>query len=356
MDRYTRQTILDEIGEAGQESLENASVLVIGAGGLGCPALQYLAAAGIGHIGIADFDVVEESNLQRQILFTMDQLGQNKSTAAKEKLNALNPNIKISVFEEGLNEDNVEELFTAFDIIIDGTDNFDSKYLINDAGVKFGKPIIYGAINQFDGHVSVFDAKQGPCYRCLYPAKPKGHIPNCAEAGVIGAVAGIIGTTQAMECIKLIIDHENFEPLIGTLFSIDLKTMRTRSLEIPKDPNCPTCAKTSDQITLPKITKEKSCAMIKNISIEEAKTQNNFLFIDVREQEEWDEGHIEGATLLPLSELLNREKPNLPKDQNILLYCRSGKRSFDAAQILTAQGYDNLMNLEGGYLAWAENA
>lgn len=359
MDRYARQTILDEIGAEGQKRLSEASVLVVGAGGLGCPALLYLAAAGIGRLGIADFDVVDETNLQRQVLYSTDQIGQNKARAAQEKLQALNPTITIEIFEDGLNEVNAEELFKNHDIIIDGTDNFDTKYLINDAGVKFGKPVVYGAINQFEGQVSVFDAQKGPCYRCLYPEKPEEHVPNCAEAGVIGAVAGMIGTAQAMEVIKLVTAHENFKPLIGTLFCIDLKDMRVRMLDIEKQEDCPVCSKNLSEIELPKIAKQTSaeiCAFVRNVSVGEAKSDQDWLFIDVREQEEWDEGHIEGAQLIPLSTLMEGHVPDLPKDKTILLYCRSGKRSLTAAQILNMHGYSDMLNLVGGYLEWSEAA
>lgn len=242
MDRYARQIVLDEIGEDGQEKLLRAKVLCVGAGGLGSSILLYLAAAGVGTIGVADFDNVEECNLQRQILYDTNQIGSNKASNAKKRLKELNPNITVNIYPNGLTDKNVEELFTAYDIIIDGTDNFETKFLINDAGVKFKKPVIYGAIQGFEGQVSVFDSNLGACYRCLYPESLKHLSVNCEQGGVIGTVAGIIGTVQAMQAIMLIIAHESFEPLIGKLWIIDAKTMQTRLLDIPKDQNCPICS------------------------------------------------------------------------------------------------------------------
>lgn len=350
MDRYARQTFLKEIGMAGQAKLKNASVLVVGAGGLGCPALQYLTAAGVGHIGITDFDDVDQTNLQRQILFDVMQVGKNKALAAKEKLTLLNPDVKISTFTDGLNTQNIEELFSTFDIIIDGTDNFDSKYLINDAALKFHRPVIFGAINQFEGHISVFNYKGGPCYRCLYPEKPKNHIPNCAEAGVIGAVAGTIGTLQAMEAIKMIVSDASFKSLNGHFFSIDLKTMRTRNLEIQKDANCSVCSKNPENIELKKTTMI-SCAIPQQITARETKNIDA-LFIDVREEDEWNNGHIEGAELHPLSKMMEGNLPNLPKDQTVIIYCKSGQRSQYAIELLKAKGHTNLINMSDGYLGW----
>ena len=233
-DRYKRHLVLPEIGNEGQEKISRASVLCIGAGGLGCPALLYLAAAGVGRIGIVDFDKVDETNLQRQVLFTTDDLNRNKAEVAKERLSKLNPDIEINAVPEELDNKNAEGLFSGYDIIIDGSDNFETKFLINDVAVKTGKPFIYGSILGFDGQVSVFNYNDGPCYRCLFPQAPEGHIPNCAEAGVIGAVAGIIGTTQVMEAIKITVGHESFEPLSGKLWTIDLHTMENRLLQLPQ--------------------------------------------------------------------------------------------------------------------------
>ena len=243
MNRYDRQIRLPEIRQEGQDKLLKVSVLCVGAGGLGSPALLYLAAAGVGQIGIVDFDRVDESNLQRQILFDTEAVGKPKVLEAARRLKALNPTIHIESYDEELNTRNAARLFPQYDVIIDGTDNFETKFLINDAAVKFGKPWVYGAIQGFDGQASVFNYKGGPCYRCLYPEKPKGRIMNCAEGGVIGAVAGLIGVTQALQAIQIISGHENFEPLSGRLMTLDTRTMHTRILALKKNPECAACGK-----------------------------------------------------------------------------------------------------------------
>ncbi len=348
--RYNRQTILPEIGEEGQEKLQNASILCVGAGGLGCPALLYLTAAGIGHIGIIDFDVVDESNLQRQVLFSVEQVGRNKATAAKQRLKALNPAIKITAYEEELSDKNAEKLFNKYNIIIDGTDNFSSKFLINDAAVKYNKPFIYASILGFDGQVSTFNVNNSSCYRCLFPAPPTSHIPNCAEAGIIGAVAGIIGTTQAMEAIKLIVNHESFKPLIGKLWTLDLHSMENKVLSLPKDSSCPVCSINKEDITL-EHSPRKSAAITK-ISPEDAQKRTNALLIDVREQNEWDAGHVKGAQHIALSKLQAGYQPDIPKDQEVILYCLKGMRCLQAAEILEKSGHSNLHNVIGGYHDW----
>ena len=350
--RYNRQVILPEIGIEGQEKLSKAKVLCIGAGGLGCPTLLYLSAAGIGNIGIVDFDNVDESNLQRQVLFTIDDIGKNKALAAKTRLNALNPEIKITAYNNELNDKNAEKLFGEYDLIIDGTDNFSAKFLINDAAVKMGKPFIYGSILGFDGQVSVFNHKGCACYRCLFPAPPKGHIPNCAEAGVIGAVAGIIGTTQAMEAIKIIVNNHVLEPLSGKLLTIDVHNMDCRTLTIPKNPNCPTCSKEKKEIKL--TNSSQTCGVISECSPEDVKSNANATIIDVREKNEWDSGHIENALHFALSDLAAGKIPDLPKDQEIILYCKKGMRGQQADQILKAKGFTNITNMCGGYDAWCE--
>ncbi len=346
--------ILPEIGTKGQEKLHKSKVLCIGAGGLGCPALLYLSAAGIGHIGIVDFDNVDESNLQRQVLFTIDDIGKNKALAAKTRLNSLNPDIKIIAYDFELNDKNVEKLFNEYDLIIDGTDNFSAKFLINDAAVKMGKPFIYGSILGFDGQVSIFNHNGCACYRCLFPTPPKGYIPNCAEAGVIGAVAGIIGTTQAMEAIKIIINNDILEILSAKLWIIDIHNMNCKTLTIPKNPNCPTCSKEKKEEI--KLThSSQNCGIIPECSPEDVKSNTNATIIDVREKDEWDSGHIENAIHFALSDLSEGKMPNLPKDQEIILYCKKGMRGKQAAQILKSSGYTNITNMCGGYDAWCES-
>jgi len=348
--RYARQTILPEIGENGQKRISDASILCIGAGGLGCPALLYLAAAGVGRIGIIDFDRVEETNLQRQVLFSTDQIGKYKAIAAKEKLDALNPCIEIEAIAQELSDENALSLFKSYDLIIDGTDNFASKFLINDAALKCGKPFIYASILGFEGQLAVFGAPDGPCYRCLFPHAPKHNVPSCAENGVIGAVAGILGTMQAMEAIKLIVAHKDFNHLIGKLWTINTRSMETKALNLSRDPACPTCTKQPDQITL--AYKKEPCALIREITPQEMHKKPKIMLLDVREQDEWDKGFIMGAQHAPLSSLLQGHIPDLPKDREIIIYCAHGIRSRNAAEFLKAQGYKNVANMAGGYEAW----
>lgn len=349
--RYHRQTILPEIMPEGQEKLSRARILCVGAGGLGCPALLYLAAAGVGHLGIIDFDIIEESNLQRQILFTTSQTGQNKATAARERLLALNPTIQISAYAEELNNKNAEEIFSSYDIIIDGTDNFSAKFLINDTAVKCGKPFIYGSVSGFEGQVSVFNHHDGPCYRCLYPAPPQSYIPNCAEAGVLGAIAGLVGTQQALQAIQTIIADESFAPLIGKLWMIDAHDMRTQCLALPKNTSCPICSVTKENIMLE--YSSPVCGFIAELTAEQAAENRQAVFLDVREISEWRNGHIATAQHIPLSALSKGLIPDLPRDCDLILYCRSGRRSITAARILLAEGYLNIYSMAGGYEAWS---
>jgi adenylyltransferase/sulfurtransferase len=352
--RYKRQIVLPEIGIEGQGKIANTSVLCIGAGGLGCPALLYLVAAGVGHIGIVDFDVVDETNLQRQIIFTTEQIGQNKAEAATKRLTALNPNIKIQPYPEELTDKNAERLFNKYDIIIDGTDNFSTKFLINDAAIKTGKPFIYGSILGFDGQVSIFGMPNRPCYRCLFPEPPKGHVPNCTEAGIIGAVAGIVGTTQAMEAIKLIVGHESFKPLIGKIWSIDMHSMENKLLSLSKNPACAVCSKEKEEIILNYAS--PVCEIVSEITAKQAQQHNDALIIDVREIDEWNAGHIENSQHIALSSLMQGHTPNLPTNRDIILYCQIGQRSLQAAQILKSQGYINIINMSDGYIGWLKLA
>lgn len=348
--RYSRQVILPEIGPEGQKKISAASVLCIGAGGLGCPALLYLAAAGVGCIGIVDFDTVDETNLQRQVLFTTDQIDRNKAEAAKERLSALNPDIIIEAYPVELTDKNAEDLFKNYDVIIDGTDNFATKFLINDVAVKTEKPFIYGSILGFDGQVSVFNYNGGPCYRCLFPEIPKGHIPNCAEAGVIGAVAGMVGTAQAMEAIKIITDHKNFQPLSGKLWTIDMRSMENLLLSLSKNPDCPACSKAHKDIVLQYAS--PVCGFIPEVTATQAKENDAALLIDVRELEEWEAGHIDGAEHIALSTLMQGTIPELSAECEIIVYCQKGMRGQQAAQILNTHGCLNISNMVGGYEAW----
>jgi molybdopterin/thiamine biosynthesis adenylyltransferase/rhodanese-related sulfurtransferase len=352
LDRYDRQVRLPEIGKLGQDKLKNASILCVGAGGLGSPALLYLAAAGVGRIGVIDFDRVDASNLQRQVLFDTGSVGQPKALQAALRLQAFNPTIDVQAYDEALNVESATRLFPQYDLILDGSDNFDTKFLINDAAVKFGKPWIYGAIQGFDGQVSVFNYQGGPCYRCLYPDKPKGRIMNCAEAGVIGAVAGMIGMTQALQAIQVIVGHDSFEILSGQIWMIDMRSMQTRMLGLKKSHDCPVCSINPQDIQLTYQT--SACAIIPEIEVIDLSLETQALLFDVREAEEWDRGHIPQAKLWPLSKIMQGAVPDVPRDASIILHCQKGVRSLQAGTLLQQAGFSNVRSLAGGYEAWAE--
>lgn len=354
--RYSRQINLLEIGEDGQERLSHSSVLCIGVGGLGSPALLYLAAAGIGRIGVIDFDRVDESNLQRQILFSTATIGQPKATVAKKVLSALNPTIQIDAYDEELNVESAARLFPIYDVILDGTDNFETKFLINDAAIKYNKPLVYGAIQGFDGQASVFGYKGGPCYRCLYPQKPKAQIMNCAEAGVIGAVAGLVGVTQALQAIQIIVGHESFYPLTGKMLAIDTRTMETRILSISRNQKCSTCGHETNRDDIILQYASPVCSYTEEISFADLLSRQGHVLIDVREQYEWDNGHINGAILWPLSRIICGEVPDEMKNEEIIVYCQKGVRSLQAATLLKEHGFTNVTSLSGGYTAWAEKS
>ena len=365
--RYARQTVLPELGSEGQERLKSASVLCIGAGGLGSPALLYLAAAGIGRIGLVDDDAVDISNLQRQVLFKEADQGTPKVEAAKTALAELNSQCQIEAYHQRFSPENAEALIQNYDVIIDGTDNFSSKFLINDACVKFGKPLVYGSILGFVAQVSVFWAKgenyHGPCYRCLYPKQPSGHIPNCAEAGVIGAMAGIAGTVQALEAIKMALGlkwckEKNLEPLLGTLWILDARSMQTKTLKLHKRHQCAVCSADPSNIVLEQA--EESCAAktdVKNISAEDAaKRMGKAVFIDVREAHELTSGRIPKALHIPLGTLLSNEDSvgDIASDTQVIVYCQHGIRSFSAASHLVALGFRNVAHITGGIIRWKD--
>ncbi len=354
MKRYDRQTRLPEIGPLGQAKLAAASVLCVGAGGLGSPALLYLAAAGIGHIGVIDFDRVEESNLQRQVLFSNADIGLPKAFVAAEKLRALNPEIRIESYDGELTVETAQKLIPLYDLVLDGTDNFETKFLINDAAIKFGKPWFYGAIQGFEGQAGVFNHQGGPCYRCLYPEKPSQPVMSCSEAGVIGAVAGMIGVTQALQAIQIIADHASFSPLSSHLWLIDTRTMQTKTLSLNKNPHCPVCRCSKDQIAL--TYPPRMCMAVADINVGQLKSLSGHVLIDVREAEEWQAGHIEGAILWPLSKILAGALPEEWRDQNIILHCQKGVRSLQAASLLKDKGFVRVSHLSGGYDAWLSEA
>ncbi len=347
--RYNRHILLPEIGLEGQEKLKNASVLVVGAGGLGCPVLLYLTAAGVGKLGIADFDVVDESNLQRQVLYTREDIGLPKAVQAKRRLLQLNPFVQIQPYPVKINRENVLDLFKEYDIIVDGSDNFATRYLVNDACVLLNKPLVFGSIFKFEGQVSVFNYKEGPTYRCLYPEPPKeGDVPNCSEIGVIGVLPGIIGTLQANEVIKLITGIG--EVLSGKLLMFDALSMAFTTIAFGMV--------AENKFIKELIDYEVFCGVssvsIKEISSEELKQKlhrsEDFQLVDVRTEDEFTLFNI-GGILLPLSEL-ERRREELLKDIEVVLICQSGKRSKIAAEILEEYGYQKVVSLKDGLNGW----
>ncbi len=364
--RYSRHLIMPEVGMKGQAKLKQAQVLFIGTGGLGAPMGLYLAAAGVGRIGLVDFDVVDASNLQRQVTYSTADVGRSKLEATKERLAGINPHIQIDTHEERLSSENALDLFRGYDIVADGTDNFPTRYLVNDACVLLGKPNVYGSIFRFEGQASVFYAKEGPCYRCLYPEPPPpGLVPSCAEGGVLGVLPGIVGTLQALEVIKLILGEGN--PLIGRLLLFDALKMNFRELKLRKDPQCALC---SEHATIKElIDYEQFCGIpqqeaevqtqsgVPTISVEELKTlmdkKKDVYILDVREPQEWGIVHLEQAKLIPLGELPQAVN-QLSSADDIVVHCKSGARSARAVQFLMEMGFRKVRNLEGGILAWSE--
>src|SRR6201985_201845 len=378
--RYSRHLIMPEVGMDGQQKLKAARVLCVGTGGLGSPMALYLAAAGVGTLGIVDFDVVDVTNLQRQIIHSTADVGRKKLDSAEEKLKAINPYINIRKFETKLSSDNALEIFQDFDIIADGTDNFPTRYLVNDACVLTGKPNVYASIFRFEGQASIFAMPDGPCYRCLYPEPPPpGLVPSCAEGGVLGILPGLVGVMQATEVIKLILGKG--EPLIGRLLLVDALTMRFRELKLRKNPDCPVCG------TNPTITElidyDQFCGIappseigplevardkavgdlpvvdgIPQIPVEELKrkldAKEDVFVLDVREPHEYQIVNL-GAPLIPVGQLPQRlnEIP-VAKDEEIVVHCKSGGRSQNASLALKQAGFTNVKNLAGGITAWAD--
>jgi sulfur-carrier protein adenylyltransferase/sulfurtransferase len=367
--RYSRHLIIPDVAMAGQKRLKNAKVLCIGAGGLGSPAALYLAAAGVGTLGIVDFDAVDVSNLQRQILHSTADIGRSKLASAKEKLHALNPEIRIDTFETALSSENALELFEPYDIILDGTDNFPTRYLVNDACVLLGKPNAYGSIFRFEGQASVFATKQGPCYRCLYPEPPPpGLVPSCAEGGVLGVLPGMIGVIQATEAIKLILGVG--EPLIGRFLIYDALRMRFRELKLKKDPDCPVCGThptvtrlidyeqfcgvapaAAEQTT---VTQATNPAEISAVELKQRLDRGDKLrIVDVREPNEFQINRIPGSELIPLGDVPKRYA-ELDPNEEIVVHCKMGGRSAKAADFLRSVGFKRVLNLKGGVLDWVD--
>ena len=363
--RYSRHLLLPEVGIAGQRRLRGAKVLLVGAGGLGAPAALYLTAAGVGEIGLVDFDRVDVTNLQRQVLYTTQDVGRPKLEAARERLEALNPGVRIVRHEERLTSENALEVLRPYDVVVDGTDNFPTRYLVNDAAVLLGKPNVYGSIYRFEGQVSVFDARRGPCYRCLYPEPPPPDlVPSCAEAGVLGVLPGIIGVLQATETVKLLLGQG--EPLLGRLLLFDALALRFRELQLHKNPECVLCGPHATQKGLidypafcgvPGLDDEAVGRSVPSIEPEALaaalRSPDPPLVVDVREPMEWEISTFPGALRIPRGELTERLDA-LTRARAVVLICSVGTRSAYAVRSLLDLGFQNVKNLHGGLHAWAE--
>ncbi len=383
--RYSRHLIMPEVGIEGQRKLKAASVLLIGTGGLGSPLALYLAAAGIGRIGLVDYDIVDETNLQRQVIHGQSSIGKPKLDSAAARILDINPNVQVDKYNVPLTSDNALELLQPYDVIIDGTDNFPTRYLVNDACVKLGKPNVYGSIFRFEGQLSVFYAEEGPCYRCLFPEPPPpGLVPSCAEGGVLGILPGTIGTLQATEAIKLILGIG--QPMIGRMLLYDAMEMSFNTIKIRKNPNCPVCGVPAEQVQL--IDYEMFCGMpahdrsdfrsqngaqpVEEITVTELKSRldagEDLLIVDVREPHEWQIVALDGTLRITKGEIQTAKNAilagrklrdetvlaQIPTDREVIVHCRTGARSADAIRFLREAGYKNkLLNVKGGIIAWA---
>jgi adenylyltransferase/sulfurtransferase len=362
--RYSRHLIIPDVGMTGQKRLKNARVLCVGAGGLGSPALLYLAAAGVGTLGVIDFDVVDESNLQRQIIHGQSDIGRPKAESARDSIKEINPLVNVVLHEERLDSDNAMRIFQPYDLIVDGTDNFATRYLVNDACVLLGKPYVWGSIYRFDGQASVFWAEYGPCYRCLYPEPPPpGMVPSCAEGGVLGVLCASIGSIQVNEAIKVITGIG--EPLVGRLMIYDALEMSYRTLQVNKDPECPVCGKQPSITEL--IDYEEFCGSVSEDAMKAAAGSTitatelkemldhgeDIFLVDVREPNEYEIVSIPGATLIPKGEFLSGAAlERLPQDKRVVLHCKSGARSAECLAVVHNAGFSDAVHVGGGVLAW----
>ena len=362
--RYSRHLIIPDVAMAGQKRLKNARVLCVGAGGLGSPALMYLAAAGVGTLGIVEFDEVDESNLQRQIIHGQSDIGRSKAQSAADSIREINPLVQVEVHELRLDSSNVMQLFADYDLIVDGTDNFATRYLVNDACVLLGKPYVWGSIYRFDGQASVFWAEHGPCYRCLYPEPPPpGMVPSCAEGGVLGVLCASIGSIQVNEAIKLITGIG--EPILGSLMVYDGLEMEYNKIKIRKDPNCAVCGEHPTVTEL--IDYEAFCGVVSEeaqqaaagstITAQELKdlvdSDKPIYLVDVREPAEWEIVKIPGATLIPKDEILRGDAlASMPNDKQIVMYCKTGVRSAETLAAVKAAGFRDAVHVQGGVTAW----
>ncbi|HEX2189246.1 MAG TPA: molybdopterin-synthase adenylyltransferase MoeB [Longimicrobiaceae bacterium] len=369
--RYARHLILPEVGPEGQRKLKAGRVLLVGAGGLGSPVALYLAAAGVGTLGVVDFDVVDATNLQRQVLHGTGDVGRPKLDSARDRIGELNPHVRVEPHPVRLTSDNAREIVREYDVVVDGTDNFPTRYLVNDACVLEGKPNVYGSILRWEGQASVFWAERGPCYRCLFrDPPPPGLVPSCAEGGVLGVLPGIVGTLQAAETLKLLLGAG--DTLVGRLLLLDALRMRFRELKLRKDPECPVCGERPTIREL--IDYERFCGVPQDKETEEVMADTNevpeitptelkarldrgdrLTIIDVREPHEWEIGNLEehGARLIPLGQIEERAGEIDPEDE-VVLQCRSGARSAKALEALRGKGYSRLWNLKGGILGWSD--
>ena len=362
--RYSRHLIIPDFAMAGQKRLKNAKVLCVGAGGLGSPALMYLAAAGVGTLGIVEFDVVDESNLQRQIIHGVSDIGRSKAESARDSVLEINPYVTVNLHEERLDSSNVMELFEQYDLIVDGTDNFATRYLVNDAAVFLHKPYVWGSIYRFDGQASVFWADHGPCYRCLYPEPPPpGMVPSCAEGGVLGVLCASIGSIQVNEAIKLLTGMG--EPILGSLMVYDALEMEYNKIKIRKDPNCAVCGEHPTVTEL--IDYEAFCGVVSEAAAEAAAgstitaaelkdlidSDKPIDLIDVREPAEWEIVRIPGARLVPKDEILRGDAlASLPQDRQVVMYCKTGVRSAETLAAVKAAGFKDAVHVQGGVTAW----
>jgi adenylyltransferase/sulfurtransferase len=362
--RYSRHLIIPDVAMAGQKRLKNAKVLVVGAGGLGSPALMYLAAAGVGTLGIVEFDTVDESNLQRQIIHGQSDIGRSKAESAADSIREINPYVHVVIHNTALTNDNVFEIFSQYDLIVDGTDNFATRYLVNDAAVLLGKPYVWGSIYRFDGQASVFWSQYGPCYRCLYPEPPPpGMVPSCAEGGVLGVLCASIGSIQVTEAIKVLTGVG--EPLVGSLIVYDALEMTYRKIKVRKDPNCPLCGENPTITGL--IDYDDFCGVVSSeaqeatagstITVNELRDwlalEKPIHLVDVREPAEYEIVRIPGSTLIPKGDILSGQAlSGLPQDKQIVLYCKSGVRSAEALAAVKAAGFKDAVHVFGGVSAW----
>jgi molybdopterin/thiamine biosynthesis adenylyltransferase/rhodanese-related sulfurtransferase len=369
--RYSRHLIIPDVGMIGQKRLKNARVLVIGAGGLGSPALLYLAAAGVGTLGIAEFDTVDESNLQRQVIHGVSDIDKPKGESAKESIAEINPYVKVILHTERLDNDNVFEVFKGYDLIVDGTDNFATRYMVNDAAYFLGIPYVWGSIYRFDGQASVFAptlVDDAPCYRCLYPEPPPpGMVPSCAEGGVLGVLCASIGSIQVNEAIKLLTGIG--DPLVGKLMIYDALEMEYRKLKVRKDPNCALCGENatvtelidydtfcgaiSDEAADAAVGSTISVQTLEHMLKERENGERDFVLVDVREAVEYDINHIPGSVLIPKGDFLNGSAlEKLPSDKQIVMHCKTGVRSAETLAIVKGAGYADAVHVGGGVVAW----